>query len=223
MPKCTEYNCKNEVQARGLCSGHYGRWLHSEEGERLKMKGYGNRRKHPLYEAWRTMNRMPIGAVCEEWKDFWVFVNEMGDKPSKHYIMTKKDKNLPHCKENSEWKEKIVLKDKTDDERAYRAKYMREHRKLQPDLYRNMELKKRFGITIDDYNKMLENQKGLCEICNKKPDGDTNKTRILAVDHCHESGKIRALLCNLCNSALGGFKDNIQNLKNAIVYLEKHQ
>lgn len=56
-----------------------------------------------------------------------------------------------------------------------------------------------------------------CAICKKHK---SNFTRALAVDHCHTTGKIRGLLCTNCNRALGNIKDSIDNLKNAIEYLE---
>lgn len=81
----------------------------------------------------------------------------------------------------------------------------------------NSKLKKRFGITVEQYNLLLQNQNGECLIC--KATESTNGHR-LAVDHCHTTGKIRGLLCKSCNVALGNFKDNIVSLKNAISYLE---
>lgn len=89
--------------------------------------------------------------------------------------------------------------------------------------YREHDLKKKFGITIDDYQEMFNKQNGLCAICNNKEMTINHKTKELqnlAVDHCHESGNIRGLLCSNCNNGLGRFKDNIEYLKNAISYLE---
>jgi len=55
-----------------------------------------------------------------------------------------------------------------------------------------------------------------CQICGQSP--RENKT--LCIDHCHTSGKVRGILCDPCNTALGKFKDNITILKKAIEYLE---
>ena len=82
----------------------------------------------------------------------------------------------------------------------------------------NTKLKRRFGITLDEFNEMYKNQSGKCLIC------DATESMLghrLAVDHCHITGKIRGLLCKSCNVALGGFKDNIESLKKAIKYLEE--
>ena len=76
----------------------------------------------------------------------------------------------------------------------------------------------RFGITPEDYKRMLAEQKGVCAICNK-PD---NKRR-LSLDHYHETGQIRGLLCANCNHLLGNAQDNEDTLLAAIQYLRKHQ
>lgn len=83
---------------------------------------------------------------------------------------------------------------------------------------RNQLLKKNFGITLEIYNKMLEEQNSVCAICNKHVE---KETRSLAVDHCHSTGKIRGLLCRFCNQAIGHFDDNEELLQSAIRYLNK--
>lgn len=75
----------------------------------------------------------------------------------------------------------------------------------------------RYGITIKDYDLMLEVQKNSCAICCKKQE-DTSKK--LFVDHDHTSGKIRGLLCHHCNILLGNAKDDPQILWAAIRYLD---
>ena len=76
----------------------------------------------------------------------------------------------------------------------------------------------RYGITVDDYNSMFEEQQGCCAICSTH---QSALTRSLAVDHCHETGKVRGLLCISCNVGLGHFKDSLINLNMAISYLNK--
>jgi len=62
---------------------------------------------------------------------------------------------------------------------------------------RNERFKRRYGITLDDYNEMLKKQSNKCKICKISPD---NLKRKLCIDHCHETGKIRGLLCDKCNN-----------------------
>jgi hypothetical protein len=76
-------------------------------------------------------------------------------------------------------------------------------------------LKIKFGISKSDYNLMLKKQNGVCLICQKKD------TRRLSVDHDHNTGEIRGLLCTKCNAVLGQVDDNIETLKKMIIYLTK--
>jgi hypothetical protein len=83
----------------------------------------------------------------------------------------------------------------------------------------NTKLKARFGITIDEYEAMYEQQGGKCLCC-----GDTESYlgHRLAVDHCHETGKIRGLLCKSCNVGLGNLKENKQFISNLLKYVENY-
>ena len=74
----------------------------------------------------------------------------------------------------------------------------------------------KFGITLKQYNKILEKQNSGCKICGTKIPGGQGRFHI---DHDHSTGKIRGLLCHLCNTGLGQFKDDIEILAAAIRYL----
>jgi len=82
---------------------------------------------------------------------------------------------------------------------------------------RGYALKRKYNISIEEYNKMFEEQKGCCAICGIH---QSNFKKALHVDHCHATGKIRKLLCIRCNNALGFLDDNIDKLKRCIEYLE---
>lgn len=80
---------------------------------------------------------------------------------------------------------------------------------------RNAYLLRKHGITIETYEKMLDAQGGRCAICLCRP-----RTRVLAVDHDHFSGKRRGLLCGRCNHGLLQFaQEDVTILKRAIEYL----
>ncbi len=86
--------------------------------------------------------------------------------------------------------------------------------------FRKNNFKFKYGITIEEYNKLLKIQNFACAICRKKETRIHNGTLCqLAVDHCHNSKKVRGLLCNKCNRALGFFHDSIDLLNIAIEYL----
>lgn len=75
-----------------------------------------------------------------------------------------------------------------------------------------------YGITLQDYNELLEAQGGGCGICGVLVD---RVGRMLAVDHNHNTGKVRGILCSDCNTALGLLKDSPELLSKAITYLVK--
>lgn len=106
------------------------------------------------------------------------------------------------CKECSNAKSKVVRvngKSKTKEQ------------------YRKADLKKSYGITLEEYDKMFQEQGFVCKICNRpKPEGAQN----FHVDHCHTTGAIRGILCPSCNHLLGNARDNIEVLDNAIKYLK---
>ena len=77
-------------------------------------------------------------------------------------------------------------------------------------------LKKNFGLSLEDYSKMFDEQNGKCKICNK-----TQDYKLLAVDHCHSTGEIRGLLCNNCNVALGLLQEQESIIQSMISYLKK--
>jgi hypothetical protein len=77
-------------------------------------------------------------------------------------------------------------------------------------------LARNFGLTVEQYNEMLISQGGVCAICRGKPRG--RKTR-LSVDHCHTTRKIRGLLCDHCNRAIGILGESPEVLARAADYL----
>lgn len=93
---------------------------------------------------------------------------------------------------------------------------------------KDTKYKSQFGISLEDYNRMLESQNNLCAIC-KQPETETNtrggkgKIVALAVDHNHETGQVRGLLCGKCNRAVGNLRDSILIAESLVEYLEKHE
>ncbi|MFE9410441.1 endonuclease VII domain-containing protein [Streptomyces sp. NPDC006704] len=73
-------------------------------------------------------------------------------------------------------------------------------------------LKRQYGITEDDRDRMIAEQKGLCVICLSAP--------AVHVDHCHQTGRVRGVLCFNCNSAIGKLGDDPDTVRRAAAYLE---
>ena len=81
---------------------------------------------------------------------------------------------------------------------------------------RRAKLKYKYGITPEEYDRLLSEQAGGCAIC-----GGTNGKKPLYVDHDHITGQVRGLLCHGCNVAIGHMKDDASLLRRAAVYLER--
>jgi hypothetical protein len=94
--------------------------------------------------------------------------------------------------------------------------------RTEAEVARMWKLQKNYGITIEQYDAMLEAQGGVCAICKRPPKGGNTSSKNLNVDHDHKTGERRGLLCNDCNPALGKFQDSPQLLRAAAAYLENH-
>lgn len=91
--------------------------------------------------------------------------------------------------------------------------------KYDPVANRRKELNRLYGLTLDAYDRMVAQQGGRCAICGS-PEAD-GKWKRFHVDHDHETGRVRALLCNGCNRGLGFFQDKPEALRAAADYLER--
>lgn len=121
---------------------------------------------------------------------------------------------------------RIRRRERYANEPAYRERLKansRRHEATKTKADRRREkLRSSYGLTQEAYDAMVKKQRNRCAVC-RKP--ETRKNRYgplpLAVDHCHKTGKVRGLLCLLCNTAIGKLKDSPALLRAAIEYLEK--
>lgn len=126
---------------------------------------------------------------------------------------------VTHCKRGHEYT-KANSYFKPDGRRLCRtcrsAEPVRPHntpgRNQSPEKRRDYRLRTKYGLSTDDYGRMLRLQNGKCAICDR--DGIP-----LFVDHCHETGKVRGLLCHGCNVGIGWLGDRAENVTRAAVYL----
>lgn len=126
-------------------------------------------------------------------------------------------------------KEKIAFKAKLYRESPEGAAKILE-RNSRPDVKRRRSATNRrrllsikYGLTTDDYDKMLANQGSVCAICRNPETGvdrRTGKLWPLAVDHDHATGKVRGLLCRRCNQVIGTMEDRVDLMHAAIAYLD---
>ena len=143
---------------------------------------------------------MKTCTVCQQSKELSEFYSYKANKDGKMYRCKPCDNEA-----RKKWKNK-------NPERSHQSQ-------------RGRNLKHKYGITLDEYKTMLDNQHGCCAICKVKENNalfGANRTLNFAVDHCHTTGKVRGLLCNQCNRGLGMFKDDIKILVKALEYLQCH-
>lgn len=138
---------------------------------------------------------MRVCKTCNEEKELDQF----------HKNKMYKDGIRPHC---IECRRKHELK-------SYHKNKHKHHYDYEAD--KDRKLKRAYGISYKEYQIMLEAQNGQCAICGTT---DTGKRKAFHVDHDHETGEIRGLLCGNCNSGIGNLRDDVELLKRAIQYLE---
>lgn len=216
LAACAMEGCTQPVIARGYCEAHYRSVL--KHGDPISAFGYGERRKHPLYEVWRWQARVAEGRV-DAWSDFWQFVADVPTRPSEQHVARRYDNRKPWGQTNFYWREQSASS-------ASGKQLQRLWRAAHPLRYKDYDLRRSYGLTLGQYMEMYEAQAGKCAICEKRGsthDSKNGRAKTLVVDHCHASKKRRALLCADCNKALGGFQDSVDVLKKAIAYLRRHE
>jgi hypothetical protein len=161
------------------------------------------------YAKWVKHNPTLVGASpesklcvsCEEDKDRSEFGRARG----------RIDGRKSYCKEcarkgHAAW---------ADQNKKKLAEYARCYRLNNPDYGLRIDLRRAYGLELEDYKKLLDQQDGTCAICK----GTCSRNPRLSVDHCHETGQVRGLLCNDCNLGLGKFRDDRDLLLTAAAYL----
>jgi hypothetical protein len=117
---------------------------------------------------------------------------------------------------NKEYRSKYIEQYNIDNKTSL-TEYRKIHYNNRKLIVRDYQLQRKYNISLDEYNKILESQNNVCFICKKPEQKQTN----LAVDHCHTTGKVRGLLCTKCNTTIGLMDESIENLQSAINYLDK--
>ena len=127
------------------------------------------------------------------------------DKELKTCTLCEETKNLAEFSKNTRYKDGLY----------------KHCKKCHYEVYgRSAHYRRTYGITPEDYNTLLSKQGYKCFGCGSTSSNE--KLDRLFIDHCHTTGKVRGLLCQGCNFAIGAVKDDIQVLKNLIQYLEEN-
>ncbi|MCP4541701.1 MAG: hypothetical protein GY832_31600 [Chloroflexi bacterium] len=121
---------------------------------------------------------------------------------------TRGDGRYPYCK---------ICRNKRDKVKGKKYRKTEKGRRVN----REACLRYKYGITLDDYDRMFEAQNGVCAVCGKPQ--QSHNGRRLDVDHSHKTGGVRGLLCNKCNTVIGLVYEDRDILLKASEYLRKHQ
>lgn len=151
---------------------------------------------------------MKICNKCHESKPLESFYKEKDTKDGYRCACKK-------CRDNARERHRDANRAKYN---TWHVQYMKEHplSKIQKDQQTSRVMKCRYGITLDEYNSLLEKQGGHCALCKKRKNNKSG--RRLAIDHCHKSGRIRGILCDGCNVSIH-ILENPELYEKAIAYL----
>jgi Autographiviridae endonuclease VII len=144
-------------------------------------------------------------SKCKEIKDYSEF----------HKDLTRAIGIRPACKACEtkrlyEWREK---------NRSAYNNYAAQWRALNPERQHATEIKRKYNVSKEQYQEMLDKQGNRCQICRKLHNVDIKRGR-LYIDHNHTTGKVRGLLCNNCNSGIGNLQDDPDIVQSALEYLK---
>lgn len=113
---------------------------------------------------------------------------------------------------------RLQNKEKT---KALQKKWRRDNLAYDKIRQRAHQLKSKYGITETDYLEILQEQRGVCKICGTTKVG--GKWKVFHIDHDHQTGKIRGLLCTNCNRGLGLLGDTFESIEKAYLYMKNNQ
>ena len=225
--KCRECQIEKRIAARGLCSTCYGKVIQKEnsavcegckEIKPIKAKGlcqkcYARFKRH----GDTSWERKKKGAkLCSHCHEKPVHAKGLCGSCYGRFMST----GSPEYKRTAR-----LCRAKKCENKAINGGYCADHQHYVWDdrKAKNGHLLRKYSITVEDYEKMQDKQNGVCAICGQKETREYNGKIIdLAVDHCHDTGMVRGLLCSACNIALGRFQDSPTILASALNYLNSY-
>lgn len=225
-------HCGNEkVFARGYCQGCYSRLRRRGTLARKNVVNRGEcqiegcerkafsknlcclhyqRAQHPLTNVWKLLRSRAPGNYPPAWDIFGVFLEAVGEPPSPKHQFRRLDGEKPWGPGNFVWREPITSSWKNN-----RADYAK-----------RWDLRKKYNLTLEQRDVMLEAQDFKCGICGidlRGSDPSTGKPYKICVDHDHYTGKVRGILHDDCNKGIGMFQESLDIIRKAVKYLERHK
>ena len=163
--------------------------------------------------VWREI--LKVGPV--NWTSFDHFLATVGERPKTDRFIAAKDPSKPAGPDNFVW----VAPEFDHQTPEGRAAYQKKHRQDNFLHYKDQDLRKFRGISIEEFQAKFDEQGGACANCGKPEKGTRNgKLRWLNVDHNHTTGQIRGLLCSNCNTALGKLQEDRNIILGLVKYLD---
>lgn len=193
---------------------------------------WGERKNHPLRQIWQSRRREAVEGkdFYAPWGDFVKFIEDVeasiGTRPEGPYRFSRIDHKQPWSPTNIRWRK--------TEKYSSREEYLEARNKMsaawhkQPHnlvRHRDVWLRRKFRITLEEFLAIKAAQGGVCAVC-KNPERRKivgNEVAELCVDHCHDTGEIRGLLCSTCNSGIGHLGDTEEALERALEYLRAHR
>lgn len=165
-------------------------------------------------QLWAKMIKWSRGF--HRWESVEQFIADIGEQPHAMARLIPADRNKSMGPGNFAWAE--------SHQRSKDAEFQQKKRYENREWYRDGHLMRKYHIRHADYVAKLIEQKGVCAICSQPEtatDGRSGRIKEYHVDHDHETGKVRGLLCTACNTAIGHMQEDVERLKAAIRYIEK--
>lgn len=103
-----------------------------------------------------------------------------------------------------------------DSPEKTRATYKKRYKRI-----RESALRRKYDISLEDYESMLKDQDGKCGICGTMTPSNRKAVKHMYIDHCHTTGQVRGLLCSKCNSSIGLLNDDPALVRRAVTWLEE--
>lgn len=190
---CSVDGCGRKSFAKNLCAHHYEKAL------------------HPLNHAWRLIRSRYAGQIPVGWDRFDAFLADVGERPSPKHQLRRILVSQPYSAANIQWTAPTGTKPQNYTPEQ-QAAYGRE-----------WNLQRKFGLTGEEYAALLAQQNGVCAICQGQETHvhKSGKVKALAVDHDHETGRVRGLLWMNHNQGIGRFQNSPRLLRAAADYLER--
>jgi hypothetical protein len=192
----------------------------AEEADRGIIPSREQREVHHMRQLaqrklWTSMIKWCKGL--HKWDSIDQFLGEVGEPPHEGTRLVQVDHDKPLGPGNFRWTEPGV------DHRSPEAIYKANQRAANRTKYRDGHLKRKFGISHEEYVKKLLEQNGVCGLCNlpETEVDESGRIREYHVDHDHKTMKVRSLLCIGCNTGLGCLKDSPDLLRKAADYIER--